>query len=91
MTEIPDHLIPDKPIWRMPVGMLIILFIILIWCGIVVSLFDWISAINFWLQLPIYIFAGVIWIFPIKPIMLWMNTGFFRHPSKSKNGASEET
>ncbi|QTD57637.1 DUF2842 domain-containing protein [Parasphingorhabdus cellanae] len=58
--------------------MLLMLTFILIWCGIVVSLLDWISDLNFWLQLPIYIFAGIVWIYPIKPLLLWINTGKFR-------------
>ncbi len=82
MTTEPDkqtpHNPPDAPNWRIPFGMILILVFILIWCGIVVSLMDWISNLGFWLQLPIYIFAGIVWIFPIKPLLLWMNTGKFR-------------
>jgi len=58
--------------------MILILVLILLWCGIVVSLLDWLSALNFWLQLPIYMFAGIAWIFPVKPLLIWMNTGKFR-------------
>ena len=69
---------PDAPSWRKPFGMILMLLLILLWCGVVVTMMDWISGLNFWLQLPIYIFAGIIWIFPIKPLLLWMNTGKFR-------------
>jgi len=72
------HNPPDPPNWRQPVGMILILILILLWCGIVVSLLDWIVELNFWLQLPIYIFAGIAWIFPLKPLLIWMNTGKFR-------------
>ena len=82
---------PSKPTWRMPAGMLLILFLILIWSGVVVTLIDQISLINFWLKLPLYIFAGIVWIFPIKPILVWMNTGRWRHSPESENGASDET
>ncbi|MEO9469038.1 DUF2842 domain-containing protein [Parasphingorhabdus sp.] len=82
MTAKPDipppHNPPEPPSWRKPVGMILILLIILIWCGIVVSLMDWIDTLNFWAQLPIYVFAGIVWIFPVKPLLLWMNTGKFR-------------
>ncbi len=82
MTAEPDkntpHNPPDAPNWRAPVGVILILVFILIWSGIVVSLIDWISDLNFWLQLPIYIIAGIIWIYPIKPLLLWINTGKFR-------------
>lgn len=82
MTTEPDnqtpHNPPDAPNWRAPFGMIVILVFILIWCGVVVSLMDWISDLNFWLQLPIYVIAGIAWIFPVKPLLLWMNTGKFR-------------
>ena len=82
MTADPDpelpHNPPDRPNWRQPFGMILILILILLWCGIVVSLLDWLSGLNFWLQLPIYIFAGIAWIFPVKPLLIWMNTGKFR-------------
>ncbi len=82
MTPEPDHQSPhnppDAPNWRQPFGVILILILILLWCGIVVSLLDWISELDFWLQLPIYIFAGIAWIFPVKPLLIWMNTGKFR-------------
>ncbi|MEW4466668.1 DUF2842 domain-containing protein [Parasphingorhabdus sp. JC815] len=66
---------PSAPSWRKPFGIFLILGLILLWCGIVVTMMDWISGLNFWLQLPIYIFAGIIWIFPVKPLLRWMNSG----------------
>ncbi len=78
MTTEPDLPEPDEPNWRMPVGILLILFLILIWSGVVVSLIDQIGMVNFWLQILIYIIAGIAWIFPVRPIMIWMNTGKFR-------------
>lgn len=82
MTTDPDkkqpYNPPDAPNWRAPVGVILMLVFILIWSGIVVSLIDWISGLNFWLQLPIYVIAGIIWIYPIKPLLLWINTGKFR-------------
>ena len=78
MTAEKDKVDVNQPTWRKPIGMLFILFLIMLWCGIVVSFIDTISDLNFWLQLPIYLFAGVIWIFPVKPVLIWMNTGSFR-------------
>ena len=82
MTTEPEDKAPHNPPgpanWRQPVGMILILVLLLLWCGIVVSLIDWISDLSFWLQLPIYIIAGIIWIFPLKPLLIWMNTGKFR-------------
>lgn len=82
---------PAEPSWRKPVGTIIMLIFILLWCGIFVTLFDYMSDWNFWLQLPIYIIVGVAWIYPMKPLLLWMNTGKFGHDPVSDNGASDET
>jgi uncharacterized protein (DUF983 family) len=82
MTVEPDdnkpHNPPDAPNWRQPFGMIMILILILLWCGIIVSMIDWIGGLHFLLQLPIYIIAGIAWIFPVKPLLIWMNTGKFR-------------
>ena len=89
MTPKADETETAQPTWRKPVGILLICFLILIWVGVVVSLMETISNLSFWLQLPIYIFAGLIWILPLKPAMIWMNTGKFRH--SEENGASDGT
>ncbi|MDM8011379.1 MAG: DUF2842 domain-containing protein [Parasphingorhabdus sp.] len=82
MTADPEqnapHNPPDPPNWRQPFGMIVILLLILLWSGFVLGMIDRISELNFWLQLPIYIFAGIAWIFPLKPLLIWMNTGKFR-------------
>ncbi len=78
MKTNPDSHDPNKPNWRMPFGTLLILFLVLVWCAIIVSLVDQISMLKFWLQFPIYAIAGIVWIFPIKLILIWMNTGKFR-------------
>lgn len=69
----------NQPTWRKPAGMIIILLLILIWSGISVTLIEALGDLNFWLLLPIYTFLGIAWIFPVKPLLLWMNTGKFRH------------
>lgn len=70
-----------QPSWRKPAGMLLILLLILVWTGISVTLIDALGDLNFWLLLPIYAILGIAWIFPIKPLLTWMNTGKFRHKS----------
>jgi hypothetical protein len=30
------------------------------------------------IQLPIYIFAGIVWIAPLKPLLRWMELGRWR-------------
>ncbi len=73
MTEETDKITQDQPSWRKPVGMILMLLLILLWCGIAVTLIDYLDGLNFWLQLPAYIILGVGWIFPIRPLLTWMS------------------
>jgi hypothetical protein len=68
------------PTWRKPAGMLAILLIIFIWSGIVVSASDFIGTLHIAVQSVIYLVAGIIWIAPMRPLMIWMETGSFRAP-----------
>jgi Protein of unknown function (DUF2842) len=69
-----------RPTWRKPVGMLAILTIILVWVFIIVSLSAYIGALHILLQAVIYLIAGIIWILPLRPLMIWMETGSFKAP-----------
>lgn len=72
---------PQKqPTWRKPAGILAILLIILIWAALVVSASEFIGQLHILLQSVIYLIAGVIWIAPMRPLMIWMETGSFRAP-----------
>ncbi len=73
---------PKQPSWRKPAGMLTILLIILIWSVIVVSASEFIGTQHIAVQTIIYLVAGVIWIAPMRPLMIWMETGSFRAPPK---------
>lgn len=63
----------DQPSWRKPAGIILMLLVILLWCGIAVTLIDYLDGLSFWLQLPAYIILGVGWIFPIRPLLTWMS------------------
>lgn len=63
------------PSWRKPVGMLGILLLILVWCVGVVSLSGWVGRWHWAAQLVFYVFTGIIWIAPLKPVLRWMETG----------------
>ena len=66
------------PSWRKPFGMFLILALIAVWTVLVASLSPWIGALNALLQAIIYVFLGVIWIAPLKPLLRWMETGNWR-------------
>jgi hypothetical protein len=72
-----------QPTWRKPAGMLAILLIILVWSGIIVSTSDFIGTQNIAIQSIIYLVAGIIWIAPMRPLMIWMETGSFRAPPQA--------
>ncbi|WP_411290131.1 DUF2842 domain-containing protein [Sphingorhabdus sp.] len=69
-----------QPSWRKPAGMLAILLIISIWSIIVVSASEFIGAQHIAVQSIIYLVAGIIWIAPMRPLLIWMETGSFRAP-----------
>jgi hypothetical protein len=35
-------------------------------------------------KLPLYVIAGIAWIFPCRNLLMWMETGTWRLPKKSK-------
>ena len=70
----------NQPTWRKPAGMLAILLIILVWAVLIVSASEFIGQLHILLQSVIYLIAGVIWIAPMRPLMIWMETGSFRAP-----------
>jgi len=69
---------PPPPTWRKPAGVFAMLSLIAGVSLIVVSLSDTIGALPIWAQSLIYMFAGTIWIAPLRPLMIWMETGKWR-------------
>ncbi len=66
------------PSWRKPFGIFLILTLILVWSIIISSLSPWISQAHPLVQALAYVFLGIIWIAPLKPLLRWMETGTFR-------------
>jgi hypothetical protein len=67
-----------SPTWRKPVGVLSILLIIAIWSFIIASQWELIGSFPIWVQAVIYLIAGIVWLLPLKPILIWMETGRFK-------------
>lgn len=76
---------PWRPSWRKPAGMFAILALITAWAVMVASLSGVIGALPVWAQVPLYVFLGLIWIWalPLRRLMLWMETGRWRGPTRS--------
>jgi hypothetical protein len=71
-----DHAM--TPSWRKPAGTLAILGFIIIWCALVVSLSTIVGQWHWIFQFLFYLVAGIAWITPLKPALLWMETGRWR-------------
>ena len=66
-----------QPSWRKPVGIFAILGIIAIWAALVASLAGMVGEWPILLQSLFYLVAGIAWVFPLRPLHRWMETGRF--------------
>jgi Protein of unknown function (DUF2842) len=73
---------PDQPTFRKPLGMFAILLLIFVWAVLIASASNYITGWPTLLQGIFYLIAGVVWIFPLRPLLQWMETGRFRPPPK---------
>ena len=69
-----------RPSWRKPAGMFAIMILIIVWVISVVSLSGYIGQIHVLAQAFVYLVAGIVWIAPLRPLLIWMETGSFRAP-----------
>lgn len=67
-----------EPSWRKPVGIFAILALIAIWAVLIASMAGIVGRWPVVAQAIFYLAAGIIWIFPLKPLLRWMETGHFR-------------
>jgi hypothetical protein len=67
-----------EPSPRKLAGIALILAIIVIWGIFVASLARVVGTWPVLVQAPYYLFVGLVWILPLKPLVRWMQTGSFR-------------
>ena len=67
-----------RPSWRKPFGALLILLLIAVWAVIVASFADLMEGLPWPVFVPYYLIAGIVWIYPVKPLLRWIETGSFR-------------
>ena len=72
------HRTPPEPTWRKPVGVIGIILYIIIYALLIAALADWLQGLPRLVELLVYAVAGLAWILPLKPFLLWMNTGLWR-------------
>lgn len=67
-----------NPSWRKPAGVFAILALIVIWVALIATFSAIIGGWHWVAQLIVYLVAGIAWIAPLKPLLLWMETGRWR-------------
>ncbi len=66
------------PSLRRPLGILALLAGIFAYAIFVVWLFEPVAALHPLIQLPIWLVLGIAWVFPVKPLLVWIETGKWR-------------
>jgi len=69
-----------SPSWRKPVGMILILLILIVWCILSVTLIEALS-LPVWAQGLAFLAMGLawLWIFPMRRMLRWMELGRWRY------------
>ncbi|MBB5279872.1 DUF2842 domain-containing protein [Pacificimonas flava] len=65
----------EQPKLRKPLGVLAMIAIITAYVVIVAGLADPVTRLPVLVQTPIWIVLGVAWIFPLKPLVRWIEIG----------------
>jgi hypothetical protein len=66
-----------EPSYRKLVGIALILLLIVVWAAFVASIAQIVGAWPILVQAPFYLFVGIVWIIPLKPLLRWIQTGRF--------------
>lgn len=66
------------PSWRKPAGIFVILGLIALWSVLIGSMANILAGWPWPVQLVFYVVTGIVWITPLKPLLLWMETGRWR-------------
>lgn len=64
-----------QPSGRTLAGIALILLIIALWALFVAAMAPLVEDWPVILQAPYYLFMGIVWIIPLKPLVRWMQSG----------------
>lgn len=67
-----------EPSMRKLAGIALILLLIVLWAVFVASLAPIVGRWPIIVQAPYYLFMGIAWIIPLKPLVRWTESGSFR-------------
>ncbi|WP_300378715.1 DUF2842 domain-containing protein [Henriciella sp.] len=59
---------------RKIIASIIMLLFLAFWIFLAATIGTRMTDAPFWIQLIFYIVAGFAWVFPLRPLMRWMNT-----------------
>ena len=68
-----------EPTWRIPVGVLGLVLGLVVYALAIAALVP--RVIAGWpalAQMPIYLVLGLVWLLPLRPLLIWMETGKWR-------------
>jgi flagellar biogenesis protein FliO len=68
----------ERPTLRKPMGMLVILGMIVVLGWVIGTFASKIGQLPVIMQAIIYLFAGIVWIAPLGPLLRWMESGKWR-------------
>ncbi|MFC3713934.1 DUF2842 domain-containing protein [Sphingoaurantiacus capsulatus] len=69
-----------KPTFRKPAGVLGLIAGLAAYAVLVASLAGPIGRLPILVQAILYLVLGIIWILPLRPLLIWMETGRWRAP-----------
>jgi hypothetical protein len=69
-----------QPSGRKGAGIALILLLIIIWAAFVAGLAPVVGRWPVLVQAPFYLFMGIVWIIPLKPLIRWSESGRFKAP-----------
>lgn len=65
----------EEPQIRKPLGVLLVIVLLTVYVLVAARLADPILSLPVLAQVPLWIALGIIWIFPMKPLVRWIETG----------------
>ena len=68
----------EKPSWRKPAGIGLILLLIAVWAVLVATGAELIAGLAWPVHALYFLAAGIVWVLPLKPLLRWMETGRWR-------------
>ncbi|HWJ58562.1 MAG TPA: DUF2842 domain-containing protein [Sphingomicrobium sp.] len=74
-----------QPSARTLIGITLILLLIGAWAAFVASLAQVVGKWPILVQARFYLFMGIAWIIPLKPLVRWIQTGSFRDTARREN------